>query len=195
MNSEPAELDPHESREPLSSADHFETAGMDYADAIIGDLAARSLTLAVAESCTGGLVTKQLTDPAGASAVLVGGVVAYANSVKKALLGVRRETLARYGAVSRETAREMAVGVRQLLKTDCSISVTGIAGPTGGSAEKPVGTVWIGATLGRQTEVRHLLLAGNRHEVREGATRAALALLWSLVQGGGNDSQPPGLLP
>lgn len=195
MNPEPAELDLRESDEPLLCADLSEIAATDYADALIRDLAARSLTLAVAESCTGGLVTKQLTDPPGASAVLVGGIIAYANSVKEALLGVRPETLARYGAVSGETAREMAVGARQLLKTDCTISVTGIAGPTGGSAEKPVGTVWVGATLGQRTEIRHLLLAGDRNEVREGAARAALALLWILVRGGDNDSQPPGLLP
>jgi PncC family amidohydrolase len=145
-------------------------------------MAARSLSLAVAESCTGGLVSKLLTDPAGASAVLLGGVIAYADTVKERVLGVRPETLKAYGAVSEETAREMAIGVRERLGADSSLSITGIAGPSGGSAEKPVGTVWIGATLGQRTVAVHYRFSGDRDEIRRAAAEAALTLLGDLLR-------------
>jgi PncC family amidohydrolase len=110
----------------------------------------RGLKLAVAESCTGGLVSHRLTDVPGSSAYFLGGIVAYANEAKRSALGVNPETLRRFGAVSRETAIEMARGVRYALVDETAgesvigLSVTGIAGPGGGTADKPVGLVWIG---------------------------------------------------
>jgi nicotinamide-nucleotide amidase len=103
----------------------------------------QGLTLATAESCTGGSVAARITSVPGSSAYFTGGIVAYANAVKQALLHVSPQTLEQHGAVSRETVVEMAQGARQTLHTDCAIATSGIAGPDGGTTEKPVGTVWI----------------------------------------------------
>jgi nicotinamide-nucleotide amidase len=151
------------------------------AEAIIRELTARGLTLGLAESCTGGLLSKWFTDPAGASAAFSGGIVAYANSVKEDILGVRPETIEANGAVSEQTAREMALGARRVLATDIALSITGIAGPGGGSAEKPVGTVWIGVAIGHRAGSRHFQLTGDRREIRECAAEVALALLWQYL--------------
>jgi nicotinamide-nucleotide amidase len=110
---------------------------------VVALLTARKQTLAVAESCTGGMIADRITNIPGASAVFLGGAIAYANSAKQALLGVRPETLDRDGAVSEATAREMAIGIRTRLGADYALAVTGIAGPGGGTSEKPVGTVYI----------------------------------------------------
>lgn len=116
----------------------------DTLESVVGKLLAeRGMTLATAESCTGGTIAQLLTSVSGASAYYMGGVVAYANEAKEQLLGVKRATLEQYGAVSRQTAEEMALGAKQRFATDCAIATTGIAGPTGGTKEKPVGTVWI----------------------------------------------------
>ncbi len=117
------------------------------------------LTVAFAESCTGGLISKRITDISGASDVFVGSCVTYANEAKMKLLGVKDETLARFGAVSEQTAREMAKGVREALSVDIGVSVTGIAGPTGGSPEKPVGTVFLGISTESGESVRPLSLS------------------------------------
>lgn len=127
-------------------------------------LTGRGLSLATAESCTGGTIASQLTAQAGASAYFRGGVVAYSNEVKESVLGVRRETLAAHGAVSEETAREMAEGVRQRLGADYAIATTGIAGPDGGTAEKPVGTVWIAVADATHTEAQLLNFPGRRRQ-------------------------------
>ncbi len=119
--------------------------GDDTLEAALGRmLAERGLTIAVAESCTGGLVLHRLTNTSGSSAYVVGGVVAYSNDVKMSALGVEEEALAQHGAVSEVVARQMARGVCKHLGADVGISTTGVAGPTGGTPEKPVGTVWIG---------------------------------------------------
>lgn len=111
---------------------------------VIELLKEKNLTLATAESCTGGLISKAITDVSGASEVFLGGIVSYANEVKHKILGVKNETLASYGAVSCQTAEEMALGASRTCFSSVSISTTGIAGPSGGTKEKPVGTVYIG---------------------------------------------------
>ena len=111
---------------------------------LVGLLSRRRLTLALAESCTGGFIANQITNVPGASKVFLGGVVAYSNGVKQKFLGVRAGTLARHGAVSKAVAREMGAGARKKFGADYAIAVTGIAGPGGGTKEKPVGTVFLG---------------------------------------------------
>ena len=127
-------------------------------------LCERSLTLATAESCTGGTIASQLTAQAGASAYFKGGIVAYSNEVKECALGVKHETLAAYGAVSEETAREMVEGVRQRLGANLAIATTGIAGPDGGTKEKPVGTVWIAVADATHTVAQLLNFPGRRRK-------------------------------
>jgi nicotinamide-nucleotide amidase len=144
----------------------------------IGDLlAARGWTLGVAESCTGGLIGHRLTRVAGASAFFRGGVIAYANEVKTRLLGVPEELLARKGAVSAETAGRMAEGARAALGADAGLGITGIMGPGGGTAEKPVGLVFIGVCLGGRTTVRCVRNEGSRDELKWRSSDLALGLL------------------
>ncbi len=122
--------------------------------------------LAVAESCTGGLIAKLITDVSGASSVFDCGVVAYANSIKHSLLGVRLETLEKYGAVSTDTANEMARGVRELSGADIGLSVTGIAGPLSDGTDKPVGSIYISVST-EQGEACKALLTNFTENVRE----------------------------
>ena len=131
-------------------------------NALLIFLRERGLTMAVAESCTGGLIAKRITDISGCSDVFMGGCVTYTNEVKQKLLGVRAETLERFGAVSEETAAEMARGVRERLGADVGVSATGVAGPTGGSDETPVGTVFIGVSTESGECVRKLTLSPMR---------------------------------
>jgi nicotinamide-nucleotide amidase len=127
--------------------------GEEKLESVVGRLLlGRKMTLATAESCTGGLIASRITNVPGASDYFLGGIVAYSNEWKRELLGVKEETLKNFGAVSGETAREMAEGVRSRMKADIGVSVTGIAGPTGGSEEKPVGTVHIGLATPKGTE-------------------------------------------
>ena len=156
----------------------------DLADVVGGMLRANRLTLSVAESCTGGLLAKRLTDSAGASDYFVGGIVSYANAGKRDQLGVSAATLDTHGAVSEATVREMAAGARDALRSDCALAITGIAGPAGGTPEKPVGTVWIAAAIGQRIEPRRLHLLGDRSEIRARAAQAALDLLRRLLQEG-----------
>jgi PncC family amidohydrolase len=145
-------------------------------------LSQRGLRLAVAESCTGGLISHLVTNVAGSSVYFVGGVIAYANEAKVHLLGVHQETLEKFGAVSSETVIEMARGVRNNLSADIGISVSGIAGPGGGTPEKPVGTVWIGLSTPKEELARHFHWTGNRLDVKEQSARAALMLLLEYLQ-------------
>ncbi len=154
----------------------------DMVDAVATALRSRGLTQALAESCTGGLLAKRLSDRAGASDYLLAGVVSYSNEAKQRFLGVRPETLAAHGAVSEEVAREMVAGARRATGAAAAIAVTGIAGPSGGTPEKPVGTVWIAAALGERVEARRHQLLGDRLEIRERASQAALAALLALLR-------------
>ena len=141
-------------------------------------LKARNWTVSAAESCTGGLVLHRLTNIAGSSAYVLGGVVAYANPIKQALLGVKQGTLIAHGAVSEQTAQEMAIGARNLLKSDIAVSVTGIAGPGGGTAEKPVGLTFIGiAGPNDLVEVYQHNWEGDREAVKAASATAALQLI------------------
>lgn len=146
------------------------------AEQLGGRLRERGWSCATAESCTGGGIAHAITTIAGASDYFDGGIVAYANSVKQRLLGVRAETLERAGAVSEECAREMARGARAVLGVDLGIASTGIAGPGGATARKPVGLVYIAVSSPAGEVVHELRLGGNRAAVMLGATRQALAL-------------------
>jgi len=137
--------------------------------------------LAVAESCTGGMVGERITNIPGASDTFIGGVVAYADVIKTAALKVPLETLEAYGAVSEEAVRAMAEGAQRLFSADCTIAVTGIAGPGGGTPEKPVGTVWLAARVHTATRVLQRVLPGDRDEVRRRAAQAGLDLLRRLL--------------
>lgn len=141
----------------------------------------RGEKVATAESCTGGLTAKRITEISGASEVFDGGVVSYANEIKAALLGVKEETLAAYGAVSPQTAAEMSNGVRKLMNADWGIGITGIAGPTGGTPEKPVGLVYVSVSSSEKCEVRKLNLRGDRSHVRHLASNYALSLLIEML--------------
>lgn len=145
------------------------------ARALVDKLSAFKKTVAVAESCTGGLISKRITDVSGSSAVLGYGVVTYANEAKVKLLSVKPETLEKYGAVSEQTAREMALGVRVISGSDIGIATTGIAGPGGGTAEKPVGLVYLGVASDKGVRVIKLMLKGDRDRVRVLASSNALA--------------------
>ena len=140
---------------------------------------ARGIMLATAESCTGGMIAAALTDIAGSSTVVDRGFVTYSNEAKQDMLGVKAETLARFGAVSAETAREMAEGALAHSRAGIAVSVTGIAGPGGGNAEKPVGLVWFGlAQAGQPVHSEHRVFKNaDRAEVRQAACRHALQML------------------
>lgn len=141
------------------------------------------LKLVVAESCTGGLLASRITDVPGSSEYFLGGVVAYAYEAKADLLNVAWNTLNTKGAVSRETVLEMASGVRNAMKADIAVSVSGIAGPGGGTPEKPVGTTWIGLVTQEWEGAQIFHFSGNREENKVFAVDAALKLLLDYLQG------------
>ena len=151
-------------------------------DQLAAALLARKQTLATAESCTGGLVGAALTNLPGSSAWYLGGVVAYANELKIRLLGVPAEILAAHGAVSLETARAMAQGARAAAAADFAVAITGIAGPAGGTPEKPVGLVFIGVAAPHGTATFKHHFSGSRAEIRQAATEAALRHLLEAVE-------------
>ena len=147
--------------------------------AVMAALLESGETLATVESCTGGLIAKRLTDLSGVSAVYLGGAVTYANEAKERMVGVKHETLAAHGAVSEEVAREMAEGIRVALGADYGIATTGIAGPTGGTPDKPVGTVYIAVATRDATRVKRLNLPPmrDREYIRTVSVTNALALV------------------
>ena len=140
------------------------------------------VTIACAESCTGGLLTSTLTDVPGSSSYVVGSVVSYSNDVKMRILHVSEEILSVYGAVSEETARAMAEGVRHLMQTDIGVGITGIAGPDGGSPEKPVGLVYIATAVSAHTIVKKYNFSGTRIENKRAAVAQALAMIRDVIR-------------
>lgn len=141
-----------------------------------------NLKISTAESCTGGLVAGEITKISGISQYFEMGVVTYSNEAKQKLLGVSSETLSNYGAVSEQCAGEMCRGIQQKSEADIGISVTGIAGPTGGTADKPVGLVYIGAAYHGETIVQRHLFKGDRDSVRTQTVAAAIALAKDVIK-------------
>ncbi|WKZ37833.1 MAG: CinA family protein [Anaerolineales bacterium] len=141
------------------------------------------LHLAAAESCTGGLISHRITDVPGSSEYFTGGIVAYSYEAKASLLNVSWDTLNTKGAVSKETVLEMARGVRHALQSDIAVSVSGIAGPGGGTAEKPVGTTWIGLVTPEDEWTRHFIWAGDRAQNKQYSCDAALQLILDYLEG------------
>ncbi len=136
-----------------------------------------NLTIATAESCTGGLLGHYLTGVSGSSAYFLGGVIAYSNRIKEQMLGVQSQTLLQHGAVSEETACEMAAGIQKKFEADIGLSTTGIAGPTGGTPTKPVGLVWIGISTKTTTQAFECHFKGSRNEVKTGTVKEILTRL------------------
>ncbi len=155
---------------------------------IVGDLLReRKLTIATAESCTGGLLSHRITNVPGSSDYFLGGVVAYSYDAKEHILRVKHNTLYGFGAVSKETAVEMARGVRHLFDSDIGVGITGIAGPGGGTPEKPVGLVYISLSVKGHTWYREHRWKGNRLENKEQSAEAALQMIKDYLEGALSD--------
>ncbi len=154
----------------------------DLASIVLDRVRERKLKLATAESCTGGMLGARITAIPGSSDVYVGGVVAYANEVKTDLLAVNESVIREHGAVSEEVVLAMAIGTRERFGVDAAMAITGVAGPGGGTAEKPVGMVWVAASVDQRTEARSRVLPGDRDEIRRRAAQGALDLLRHLLE-------------
>jgi len=150
---------------------------MNHTNIIINKLKQSNKTITFAESCTGGRIAAEFTAISGASSVLNGSVISYANEIKSKWLGVKKETLTQYGAVSKETVEEMLTGVLNMASADYAIAVSGIAGPTGGTDEKPVGTVYIGIKNSNTSIVQLHHFKGDRESIQKQATKHAITLL------------------
>jgi nicotinamide-nucleotide amidase len=170
---------------PLAGHHYYGEDEADLAAVVLTELERRKAHLAVAESCTGGLLGGRVTAVPGSSRVFLGGVVAYDNEVKLGMLGVSADILAQHGAVSEEVVRQMASGVARTLGADVALAVTGVAGPDGGTVEKPVGTVWIGVLFAGQVRAFRYTFPGDRDNVRRRAAQAALDALRRVLAGGG----------
>ena len=155
---------------------------MTTAEKLVERLGKLGKTCGTAESCTGGGIGSAITAIPGSSKIFMGGIISYDNSVKQGVLGVSPETLATVGAVSPETAEQMALGARKLLKVDYAVSVTGIAGPGGGSTEKPVGLVWFGIATPDSVKTEKRFFPGDRAEVRAATVEHALLLLLAAAE-------------
>jgi nicotinamide-nucleotide amidase len=159
--------------------------GADLAAVVLDLCRAREMTVVVAESCTGGLLGSRLTAVPGSSDIVRGGVIAYDNAVKESTLGVTRSDLDEHGAVSEPVARAMATGVRKVIPARASLSITGIAGPGGGTEAKPVGTVWIALDVQGDVQARRYAMVGDRGEIRHRSAQAALEMLRRRLLGQG----------
>lgn len=148
---------------------------MNNIEIIIGELLiSRCLTISTAESCTGGMLAAKLIDYPGISQAFMEGIITYSNEAKSKRIGVKKDTLLKYGAVSKETAMEMAIGIAKTAGTNIGVSTTGIAGPGGGTTEKPVGLVYIGLYINGKLENRELRLSGDRQTIRKNTVEIAL---------------------
>jgi PncC family amidohydrolase len=147
------------------------------------ELCEKKLTLATAESCTGGLVSSRITDVAGSSAYFLGGVMAYSYEAKASILGVSWDTLNSKGAVSHETVLEMARGARKIFGADIAVSTSGIAGPGGGTDEKPVGTTWVSLATTSGEWTRHFVWDGDRIQNKQVSSEAALQFVLDYLEG------------
>lgn len=153
-----------------------------YESSIVQRLTRLHRTAVTAESCSGGLIAHRITNIPGSSACYRGGVIAYSNALKEYLLGVDRTSLETHGAVSERVAREMAAGARVRLDADWAVAVTGIAGPSGGTAEKPVGLVWMAVADAEETRVKRFVFEGTRESIKAQTAENALAMLWERLQ-------------
>ncbi len=149
---------------------------------VFAKLKENNFTIACAESCTGGLLAATLVNVAGISDIFNEGIITYSNEAKKHYLGVSKKTLKKYGAVSKQTAKEMAMGLAKKAKVSVAVSTTGIAGPTGGTKDKPVGLVYIGIYLDGETFVKECIFEGDRQEVRRQAAIKALEILYKKLK-------------
>lgn len=145
---------------------------------IVALMREKNLTLAAAESCTGGMLSSRMIDVAGVSDVYKAGFVTYANEAKQKLIGVKEETLMKYGAVSEQTAREMVAGALRAAEADMAVAITGIAGPGGGTKEKPVGLVYIACGIPDEIVVDKCQFNGSRSEIRQASAEHALEMLY-----------------
>jgi nicotinamide-nucleotide amidase len=161
----------------LAGEQYYGDEDADLASVVLSALRRKRRRLGVAESCTGGMVAERITAVPGASDTFIGAVVAYADAVKTATLDVPLQTISAHGAVSEATVRAMAEGAQRLFSVDCSVAVTGVAGPSGGTPEKPVGTVWLAARVDADTRAVRRVFPGDRDEIRGRAAQAALDLL------------------
>ena len=150
---------------------------MSLEEKIVKELQNKGYTITTAESCTGGLLAGRILNVSGASAVYNEGHITYSNEAKERLLGVSHDTLERYGAVSEQTAAEMALGAARVASANVGLSTTGIAGPSGGTPEKPVGLVYVGCCINGDVTVKECRFSGNREENRNAAVEAVLELL------------------
>lgn len=172
----------HQDLIQIFSKDVVSTEDKTLAEVLGTLLRERELTVSCAESCTGGNIAHRITQQPGSSNYFLGSVVSYANDVKTNVLGVPQKYIDQYGAVSQQVVESMAEGASKLMRTDCAMSTSGIAGPDGGTKYKPVGTVWVAAKYGKQmvSECRHF--EGNRNEVIESATSHAMVMLINLLR-------------
>ena len=148
---------------------------------IVALMREKNLTLAAAESCTGGMLSSRMIDVAGVSDVYKAGFVTYANEAKQKLIGVKEETLMKYGAVSEQTAREMVAGALRAAEADMAVAITGIAGPGGGTKEKPVGLVYIACGSPDEIVVDKCQFNGSRKEIRQASVEHALGMLYKEI--------------
>lgn len=154
---------------------------MNLEERIVKELRERKFTITTAESCTGGLLAGRLLNVSGASEVYNEGHITYSNEAKERLLGVSHSTLETYGAVSTKTAEEMALGAAKAAQAEVGLSTTGIAGPGGGTLDKPVGLIYVGCAVNGVVTVKECRFHGNREENRNAAVEAALELLWEIL--------------
>ncbi|OQX71212.1 MAG: hypothetical protein B6D62_02425 [Candidatus Cloacimonas sp. 4484_275] len=166
---------------PLKSEEEIDEQIVQLSEKLHYLFISKNKTVSFAESCTGGMVQQYLTDNSGSSAYFLGGIVAYSNQAKMRILKVKKTTLENYGAVSKETAKEMAIGVQKLFQSDVSASVTGIAGPTGGSDDKPVGTVFIAVKVNNRVFGREFLFNGTRDIIRKKTVKMLFEFIFEIL--------------